>query len=166
MFRAAERWRVTIGAARQARNRLGEESYKEIYFEDLLEDPELVMKDLCRYIGVQYISAMTRLTSPSENLGDARGALHIMKENKKKYNHQLSSMQIKRIEEVVYPVMQETPYTFEYAQRYQPLGRLEKAWYKLTDGMNVLDFYFRQKGIRSGLVYLFLIYKKSSWRKA
>jgi hypothetical protein len=163
IYRAAERWRETIYAARQESKEIGD-TYKEVYYEDLLDDPESVMEDLCRYIGVSYQVEMIHLATPAENLGDARGELRIVRENQKKYQRQLSSIQIKRIEEIVYPVMLETPFSIEYARKYRPLSGLAKAWFKLTDGFNVINFYTGNKGIRSGLVYLFLNYKKSSWR--
>ena len=109
IYRAAHRWKEGLGIAGANGGRLGKD-YMEVHYESLLEDPEPVLRDICTFLGCEFVPAMTNLQKPSENLGDVRGQAEIVQDNKEKYPRELSPSEIKRIEEIAYPAMKLTSY--------------------------------------------------------
>jgi hypothetical protein len=163
LYRAAYRWRNTLEKVRHDSAKLGS-NYMEIYFESLLDNPEQTLRRICDYLGCSFISVMTTLERPPENLGDARGELQIIQSNKEKYLDRLSSRQIKRIEEIVYPVIESGPYCLQYANTFRSLSATGLTLLKLYDGWASARFHASKMGFRDGLSYFFRFYRESSWR--
>jgi Sulfotransferase family len=57
---AAIQWRRFVERGRSAGRRLGPERYREVRYEDLLEDPEGRLRDLCAFVELQPDPAMLR----------------------------------------------------------------------------------------------------------
>jgi hypothetical protein len=78
--RGAARWRDRILAARRQGDHLGSRRYMEVRYEDLIEDPEAALGDVCDFAGLGFEPAMLRYHERSadrlEELGDlpAEGA--------------------------------------------------------------------------------------------
>lgn len=162
IYRAAESWRERLESARADSHQLGTD-HMEVFYESLLEDPRKVLSHICEFLGCEFIPSMTRLTKPSENLGDAKGQVGILRDNQKKYLTQLSPSQIRRIEEIVYPVAKAIGYEFENNVEFRPLRPLELKMLTLYDGWASLKFRVNQYGPRQGLHLIWYWHSRSSW---
>jgi hypothetical protein len=161
--RAAARWAETVSEARATGASMSG-TYFELRYEDLLSDPERTMRSVCEFLQVPFDTRMLALESPSENLGDARDTLEIVRSNKEKYLNMLSPGEIRRVEQIVMGAIEGLGYEPLYAARPRPLGRLERLSLKLFDGYASARMHVRDKGLVNGLQYFLLHYRKSSWR--
>lgn len=57
---AALYWRLNVEAGRRAGRALGPSRYREIRYEDVVEDPESMLRDLCRFVDLEFDPAMLR----------------------------------------------------------------------------------------------------------
>lgn len=153
LYRTARLWRQRIAIARVDGHQLRED-YMEVFYETLLDYPEMVMRSICEFLGCEFTPEMTELSKPSENLGDTKGQARIVKQNKKKYRIELSQSQIRRIEEIVYPVAKSLPYKFEFAVKFKPLSHLMSKILMFYDGLAILKFNIQEKGILKGITYV------------
>jgi hypothetical protein len=138
--------------------------YHEVRYEDLLDTPKDTLSRICSFLGIDFSPRMLHLSKPSENLGDTKGALEIVRSNKGKYLDFLGENQQERLEQIVYSQAIELGYSVELATYEKPLGIVERIYLKLYDGFASLLFHIRSKGIRSGLNYFLVHYFRSSWR--
>jgi hypothetical protein len=106
---------------------------------------------------------MTTLTRSPDDFGDTRGQLKIIRDNHKKYLTQLSTNQIKRIEEIVYPIAKSTGYKFENDIQYKPLSPIELKMYTISDGLATLRFNIQQYGWYQGIRMVFHWHTRGSW---
>lgn len=58
LMRCAEQWREQVWWVRQIGGILGEERYHELRYEDLVEDPEAVLRPLARFLDLEWSPAM------------------------------------------------------------------------------------------------------------
>lgn len=150
LYRAASMWREGIKAARSNGRQLGQD-YMEVFYESLLGDPAQVLQNVCDFVDCEFIPEMTRLEKPVEYLGDAKGQTRIVQENKGKYLIQLSSRQIRRIEEIVCLAAQATGYELEHDAEFRPLTPLTLKMLTLHDGWAMIKYDINKKGIWQGL---------------
>jgi hypothetical protein len=165
LYRAAEEWRVGVQQAHVDGESLGQD-YKEMYYETLLAHPEQTLRDICQFLECEYVPAMAQLDNPVGGSGDAGHRQHIIANNKKKYQTQLSRAKIKRMEEIVYPIAKKMGYQIEYAVDFKPLSGLTLQIWRVYDGLASMRFHIREKGLYKG-VQFFLVarhYKPKSTR--
>ncbi len=100
-----------------------------IKFEDLIAETELVTKNVCDFIGVEWSDRMlehhkyvTEVVDGKINYGQP-----IKRSNTSKWTKALLPRKVKRIEEIAYRAMQQHGYEPAYAQREKPLGFAERA---------------------------------------
>jgi hypothetical protein len=164
LYLAADVWQRTVRKARESAIALNSR-YMEIYYENLLAEPEVVLKEVCTFLECEFVPEMMGLDRPSENLGDAKGRTDIVQDNTGKYHHRLSKPQIKRIEEIVLPAFREyMPYQVHYGKEHIPLSLLDRRVFHLYDGFSSARFHVREKGLRRGLSYFYRLHVRSSWR--
>ncbi|MEW5985387.1 MAG: sulfotransferase [Chloroflexota bacterium] len=164
LYRAAESWRVTLLVARRQAALMGG-AYHELFYEELLAEPERVLRPVCDFLERDFVPAMTQLARPVEMLGDARGRLDIVADNQGKYRQELTAAQVRRIEEIVYPLLaSDTPYQVCSATAFRPLSPLARRWLAWLDGWAAVRFHVGEKGLRPGLRYFAALHKRSSWR--
>lgn len=154
LYSTAHAWRTSIEAAQAGGQQLGND-YLEVFFESLLEDPQKTLSDICDFLHCEFVSEMMYLGRPTENLGDAKGQTKIVQTNMKKYLTQLSKPSIKRIEEIVYPVMKFTPYEFEHAVEFRPVSSRKLMILLRYNKWNRLKFDIKTKGLREGLRFYY-----------
>ena len=107
------------------------------------------------------------LASAPEDLGDAKGHSTILTNNKNKYLTQLSSQEIKRIEEIVCDVAKSVGYRLENNVVHRSLNSLTLRILKLHDGVASLIHHIKaERDLTKGVMRLFHHYTKSSWRTA
>lgn len=57
---AAHYWKSRVGRGRRAGRRLGPGRYREVRYEDMVDDPEDVTRELCDFLGLEFDPAMLR----------------------------------------------------------------------------------------------------------
>jgi hypothetical protein len=112
MYRAAYRWQEAVGRA-CVYGRSLQKDYVEIHYEDLLDDPEKTMKKVASFLEYDYDPSMIDIGLSHEDVGETKGKYGIVKDNTKKYIAQLSQKQIRKIEEIVCTVANNTAYLLE-----------------------------------------------------
>jgi hypothetical protein len=164
IYRAAVRWRQGVGNAHRYGRRLGQD-YLEIPYERLLEEPVLTMRQVSSFLGVPYDDTLVNLASAPEDLGDAKGHNKIVAHNNNKYRAQLSSHEIRRIEEIVCEVAKSIGYDLDNPVVYKPLNLLTLGILKLHDGVASLRHHVVAEGeVAKGTKRFFHHYTRSSWR--
>jgi hypothetical protein len=161
IYRTAEIWRQWLINARTNGLR-SEHNYLEVLYEDLISTPEDTMRSICDFIPCKFTRKMIELKKPSENLGDTKGQSIIVKENMKKYVKELMPKEIKRIEEIVYPVMKQFPYQFEFNVTYKPVNKLILFPLTIYDGITMIKFNIRDKGILKGMIHYYQLLSDSN----
>ena len=165
LVRAATAWQEDVSHGRALGHNLGE-AYKEIRYEELTTSPEVVLSDVCSFIGIQYSPSMLTLTMASEPWGKARGAKKILTDNTHKYRTELSEATIRRLEEITFPLAVELGYLPEFAATYRPASALELSVLRLGDGVAAFRFHMRDKGLIAGAQYTIRHNRWSSYHAA
>jgi len=137
MLRAAQRWVDYITKARSDGKKIGND-YFEIKYEDLLDNPEYKIKEICDFLNIEYHSAMLRLDRPTENIGDAKGIIGILKNNKEKYKKLMDPILRKKIESISWHVLLSLDYPVKEYGKIERIGKIKMGWYKLLDGYNLI----------------------------
>lgn len=164
IYRAAERWRRTIDYAQQTANKIKQVDYMELSYESLLEKPEKVLMNICGFLNCQYTPDMTNLERPTEHYGEAKKSTQIVRSNVQKYLCHFSESEIRRIEEITYPIAKSVGYDVNHAASFKPLEQTSYKMCKLYDGLASFKFNIRNLGIKQGIYYSVRQYHKSSWR--
>jgi hypothetical protein len=114
---------------------------------------------------VSYDDRLINLASAPEDLGDAKGHRKLITDNKNKYRTQLSSREIKRIEEIVCDVAKSVGYRLENNVAHRSLNPLTLGILKLCDGVASLRHHVAAEGrFTKGATHFFQHYTRSSWR--
>lgn len=153
-LRAAQRWADDVQRTYEAMLSLGEKGL-EIRYEDLLEDPRAVLEKICNFLEVGFDDRMMWLDEPTENLGDAKGIVGIVKDNKAKYKDRLPADQLRKVEEIA----GETMIIYGYAPVLALAGlshRLPK-WkmraYQLLDGIGLIRSETNERGLFGAICF-------------
>ncbi len=162
IYRAAERWQETLERLDKDKQNMGEEDISVVYYEEMLEHPEQVMRRLCFFLGVGYTPDMLRLEKSWEFYGDARSKTEIVRFNKEKYLKELKEKEIKRIEEIVYFTALKHSYKINFARKPVSLKKHEKMLYKVFDSFAILRHNVTEFGLFKGLYLSYIHHKKSS----
>ncbi len=80
-LRATQRWVDGVSRAHATGGLLGSSRYLELRYEDLLSEPEAILRRVCDFLGVAFQPTMMELDRSTENLGDTRGATAIQRGN-------------------------------------------------------------------------------------
>lgn len=134
ILRAAQRWADGVEAARQAGRALGDD-YIEVRYEDLVTSTEGQLQRLCLLLGIEFDSTMLSLAKPSENLGDARGATHVVSGNHGKFAAGMSDAVLSRVEALTGSTLLACGYALARPlQKRTRLSKLQMARAQLADG--------------------------------
>jgi len=164
IYRAAERWRETLERFDEDSQNMSKDDISVVYYEEMLEHPEEVIRNLCFFLGVEYTPDMLRLGRSWEFYGDARSKTEIMRNNREKYMKEFKEKEIKRIEEIVYSAALKHSYTMHFAVRPVPLRRPEMMAYKFFDFVSIIRHNVTKFGLFKGLYLSYIHHKKSSWQ--
>lgn len=133
MFRATELWRKEIQNSEKWKSQ--PETYFELKYEDLLSDTSDILQRLCDFLDIGFDPKMMKLNKPSEKHGDSSEMLKVRKSNSSKFES-MKANQIKRIEEIAFPMMKSTGYEIKYAERHNPFSSIQMTAFKFIDFVN------------------------------
>ncbi|WP_254443694.1 sulfotransferase family protein [Ruegeria atlantica] len=148
-LRVARKWVRDMKAARQSACNLGKD-YLSVYYENLLIDSETELRRISEFVERPFEEVMMTLAVPSENLGNAKGKRKIDRGNFGKYRQVLTPGLQKRVEEIVYDVIDTTPYELEYAERHKPLSPTMLTYLNIADGVKTVAHLLRRRGVVDG----------------
>lgn len=145
MLRAAQRWSNDVSKARNDGHSL-KDDYLELKYEDLLESPDIQLKQICSFLHIEYDPEMLHLKNPTENIGDARNKQWIFKKNKYKYIDMMDPARRHQIERIAFRVLLQSGYPTRSFPREKKLSALENRIYQLADGFNLIRMKRRYTG--------------------
>lgn len=138
-LRSAQLWVESIAQCRRDASRLGQD-YCEVKYESLLQAPEVEIRKLCSFLGVDFEPTMTSLARPAENLGDTRNAAQIVRSNMEKWRNEFSPDVVKQIEEISFQLLQDLGYPLLYANRQTRLTPGRLLLFKVVDAWKRFRF--------------------------
>jgi hypothetical protein len=153
VFRAAQRWSDDVAACRSAGLKFGDD-YLEIRYEDLLHDPVEAARRVCAFVGVPYYPDLLKLSQVTENIGDARGMREIATQNVGKFSTGLDEATIRKIEAMAGRTLREVGYACEYDGRPKRLGAIRLKYLQVLDGVNLILFSARDRGMLGALLFV------------
>lgn len=68
VWQAARHWRSRVERGRRGGQLVGTERYRELHYEDLVDDPESTLRDLCEFLELTFDDAMLRYADRAEAL--------------------------------------------------------------------------------------------------
>ncbi len=157
MYRAAHYWCKEINEAQK--QFASHKSYLEVTYEELIKHPKECLTRICLFTECPFDIQMLTLSKPSENYGDTKNNTAIIATNSEKYFQRLSQNQIKRIEEITYPVLLSKAYPVNFANQHVPLTKLQLAFYRMADIMALAAFHIKEKGFSGGINFVKRAYR-------
>ena len=67
IYRSANNWRYEIENAKMSSQDFSDD-YLEVFYENLVEDPETILRKICCFLGCEFTQKMLNLDEPTENL--------------------------------------------------------------------------------------------------
>ena len=134
----------------------------EINYEALIDDPAQILARVCDFVKIEFEPRMLELKKSTEDLGEARSYIGILKQNYRKWEKYMTSEQITRIESICSSLMVELGYPVSFTGKLRRIGNLQMLVYKIIDAVHVLRFEIRHHSIIPGLVNFFKMMKHPS----
>ena len=164
LSRSAQRWGDAVLKCRKDGLLLGEGAYREVRYEHLVDNPEGVIRELCKFLSVPFEENMIVLQKPVEYGGDARNRMDIVSMNYGKWRTSLSPRDIRRIEEICGALLTDLGYDVTYKGPSRRLGAIHKRLLRLADGFALLRFELSKGGIAEAYQNLFYSWRYSDSR--
>lgn len=145
VFRAAQRWKQQILKYEHDVGTFGVKHIR-VKYEDLLEAPEQSLRNLCDFLDIAFDAAMLSLDAPSENLGDTRGARHVVSHNVGKWKFQMDPAVVASLESIAGNLMQDLGYATGKFPGDRDVSAMSLLLYRIQDGVNLFRFRMREEG--------------------
>lgn len=152
MFRAAQRWCNDVSKVQKDIKKFPEK-YLEIKYENLITDPDKILKQVCNFLNVEYNPKMQKILKSVENLGDAKEIKEIKSDNKMKYEKYMDSETKNKIEAIAANVLKSNCYNVQYSGNIKTLTSNEMVFYQIIDGINRISFNIKERGLKRGLYW-------------
>ena len=138
IYRAAQRWDDSNNSALDALAR-DNGSYSVVRYEDLLNEPAVVINKLCKFLEVDFLESMLTLRRPSETIGSAKGSLTIVSSNTGKWKREMKQKELISIEAITCETLYKLGYDLTSLQsKKKTLTRFRMIVYKIMDAYNLL----------------------------
>jgi hypothetical protein len=133
ILRFAQRWSDGTRKLKMAIAELDESTVVEIRYEDLIREPERILRQLLGFLGLDFEDEILYLKKPSENLGDTKGEARIVAGNLDKYKKKMTSKEIARMNQIAGEML--TYYGYEVSKDAvsRRLGLAETVRYGICD---------------------------------
>jgi Sulfotransferase family len=146
-LRTAHEWAQRVRACRTAGLALGPERYREIRYEDLIEDVPRVLGGLFDFLGVPTPPDAGRFLRVPENLGAAKGANRVVATNKQKWKTKMEPALRRQIEGLTGDLLDAYGYEREHPTLpTRALSPLQLNAYRVRDAWRQLQFRRRELG--------------------
>jgi len=144
--RGAARWADGIAEAEAA---IAEHAQNALVvrYEDLVSEPEAVLRRVCGFVGVDFVPQMTVLARPSENLGDTTGSTQVVADNVEKWRRTLEPRLQRRVEALCADGLRTYGYPCRHVGPQAHLPRGERRVRQLRDGVGLIRFDVRARGV-------------------
>jgi hypothetical protein len=164
IYRAASYWNKSMLLVEKYKKEgvLTESNYHELYYEKLLENPVDSLKQICNFLGLVYYPEMEILRNQVENLGDAKGEIRIVSENRNKFLESLKGNRLKKLESLIKHSAEIHGYELVTNVSQSQLGTIEEVIYKLFDGFNSVKFHIKEKGLIEGISFFLKLHRGHS----
>ena len=130
------------------------DQYLEVYYEDLLQKPEAVLRQICAMLSIDFLPQMLELARPSENIGDAVGAKVIVADNLGKFSTRMSPAVLARIEAISGEAMLVCGYSLATpVQTTRRLARHEAWLAKLSDAYQLVRAERKNRGLVGAITF-------------
>lgn len=143
---------VQLTRGRKWANRLFKDHYREIFYEDLLEQPEEVLKEICNWLNCAYDPAMLRyqdtaksLVASSEMQWKKETLGPLLKKNKNKWRTELTAYQVSLVERICTPALRQLPYKKADVEGVSGMQRLKIAFFLIFSRIFKLLYPLRLK---------------------
>ncbi|MGH8495706.1 MAG: sulfotransferase family protein [Gammaproteobacteria bacterium] len=105
VYPAATRWVAFLAAARKLRDRLGATRFLQVRYEDLVDSPEAITRQVCRFVGEDYVGEMLAFHRsegryPTDAQNEENLARPVLENNTGKWQRALSSRELRIFEAV------------------------------------------------------------------
>ena len=152
VLRSAHGWCGVMERVEKAGVR-ADADYLEVFYEQLIEEPEKVMRGICDFLSIPFHEGLLVVDQPAEAVGKTERLTEFVASNKAKYRKELSPYEIRRASEITFPYLEAFGYPLEGAKAHRELSPLFLNLLKLTDGLSTLQIHMQKKGFAQGLRY-------------
>jgi hypothetical protein len=151
VLRSSQRWHDAVAKCRHDGAAL-KDDYLEVRYEQLVDEPASVLRNVCSFLSVPYEETMTTLKQPADKRGgDAKGSMDILKRNYGKWERSLSRNQIRRIEAICGSLLSDLGYPVTYRGEPQRILPVMMIWYQALDVLSLLRFEIRENGVAEAI---------------
>jgi hypothetical protein len=164
VLRAAQRWQDDVSKAR-GDGRAHPDSYIEVRYEDLLDNPARTLKMITVFLGIPYADEMINPQRVVENMGAARHTSGLLRDNSGKYRSLMSPRLVARIEELAGPTLRELGYECAYQGQPLPLPRWRMKLLQIIDGWNLVHEGIARFGLMKSIRFYLTYFKISGNRR-
>ncbi|MEZ0148381.1 MAG: sulfotransferase [Candidatus Reddybacter sp.] len=132
-FFAAKYWEIYVELGRNVGIEIGPKNYHEIRYEDLLENPELVLKGVCNFLNEKYSESLVNFKKSGEAGKTPLLQQPIQKQNQEKWRTNMSPRQIKLFENTVAETL--TACNYQLLNKPKTIPIIEKAIWRTHNYM-------------------------------
>ena len=100
-FFAAKYWEIYVEIGQTTGREIGPDNYHEIRYEDLLENPQTIMKGVCAFLNEEYSDSLVNFKKSGEAGKTPLLQQPIQKQNQTKWRKKMSASQIRTFERAV-----------------------------------------------------------------
>jgi hypothetical protein len=154
IYRAAQRWHDSIIKCRKDAKEIDHFDYYEIQYENLIDRPEETAISICDFLSISYEENMIKPKRPIENIGDAKEFVGILERNYGKWENEIKSISIKKIERMCGSLLMELGYSVSYNGNAKRLSWFEMTIYQILDAFNILRSGVKIQSLREYLRYI------------
>ena len=159
MYLAAANWNRSMIKAKEDGMKAPADCM-EIKYENLLENPLSCLKEICGFLNLPFEKEMGNLKAPTENIGDTKEKITIVRNNKAKYIEKMSEKKIRKIESLCYQGMGIMSYQIQLAKEQHVLPFYKNKIYRYMDIINRLIFNIKTHGIINGVKFSLMTFRK------
>jgi len=148
--RSAWRWGKDVLAAHGHCRNLPERCL-EVRFEELLQQPDLQMRRICVFLGLDFFPGMTELSQSVEQRGYAAGHREIVRDNFRKFETRLTPREIATIEALAWDAMKTLGYTPLRASGPATLSPIMQKALQVKDGVQLVANGMSRRGFTAAV---------------
>jgi len=132
IYHAATVWKQYVDAGQQAAKYLGNDRYFELRYEDLIDDPEKIMREICLFINEEFEQPMVHFEkSKDPNSKTPMLGKSIQKKNAEKWRSRMTSWDLRLFESVAGSTLKNNRYPITTI--CTPLPIVVQAIYKIHE---------------------------------